>query len=770
MILFKKHKTGPEPVRETFLIYLNQMHRLVDRIFATLLILQWVFAIACAVFISPLAWDGGESHLHIHVAAAVILGGLITVLPVALAFIAPCTSATRLVIASAQAMFSALLIHLMGGRIEAHFHVFVSLALLSAYRDRTVFLPVVLITAVDHVVRGWYWPQSVFGDQAIVTWRPLEHLAWVIFAVACLSFLINQSLQQLWMLAKTQCDLLTERDGLEQRVQERTEELWNAKTFQDQILNSMDARIAILDSKGEVLFVNQRWMDFGVQHDGAGASIGVGSNYLQQCEEESDSAGTTPESLEALRAICAGEGRSYLGEYALPSDDEWSWFQLRIKAIDVNGEHAVAVVHVDISETKKAQSHASSLATLLLNSPTEVFICDASTTRFVEANQGACLNLGYTRSELLAMTPLEINPDFTQEQLDDAVSKATAESVVSFETRHLRKDGSDYWCDVSLHRSMLNDQEVLVAFVVDQTQRRELEKRLRQAQKLESMGQLAAGVAHEINTPMQCVFSNVEFLDKSFHQLMKLSDEMVDLLKHDEVVWLEEKSKLETLRAECRYDFLREQTPKAIDDASKASNRVISIVRAMKAMSHPGTKEKVTTDLNELIENASMITRSRWKMVAELELDLEEDLECIDLLPAEISQTLINLFVNAGDAIASAVGEDPEELGLILVTTRTRGDQVELTVSDTGCGIPEAVVERVFDPFFTTKDVGKGTGQGLAITHEVIVSQHGGKIDVDSRPGTGTSFRISLPRFAEAPSVGVTATATSVEAAVPTHA
>ena len=736
-------------VRETYSDYLEQMYHLVDRIFAGLLVSQWLFSIICAVFISPLAWAGEASRLHIHLTAAVFLGGLITVLPVAFAILAPRTRVTRLVIASAQAMFGALLIHLMGGRIEAHFHIFVSLALLSVYRDRTVFIPVVLITAIDLTVRGLFWPQSVFGDDAVVMWRPLEHLAWMAFEVACLCLLIHQSLHQLWMLAKTQCELANERDQLERRVVDRTQALADAKAFQDQILNSIDARIAILDATGEILFVNDHWLDYETGRGLDTSSVGIGSNYLRLCEAESASGEEAPETLKALRAVCEGNRGSYIGEYASPQVDEWCWYQLQLKAITVKGQHAVAVAHVDISETKRAQSHASSLANLLLKSPSEVFICDAQTKKFVEANTGACLNLGYTRDELLKMTPLQVNPDFSPAQLDEAVSKATTHSVVCFETRHQRKDGSDYWCDVSLHRSTLSGQEVIVAFVVDQTERRDLERQLRQAQKLESMGQLAAGVAHEINTPMQCVFSNVEFLQKSFEKLMQLSDETVALLKRDEVIWQQEKGRLDDLRRECRYDFLRQQTPVAIGDAAQASNRVIAIVRAMKAMSHPGSKDKVATDLNELIQNAAMITRSRWKTVAEVEMKLEEKLEAVDLLSAEISQTLINLFVNAADAIASVRGENPSELGQILVSTQTIGDKVELVVSDNGCGIPAEIVERVFDPFFTTKDVGKGTGQGLAITHDVIVSQHDGEIDVDSREGVGTTFRIRLPRFAK---------------------
>ena len=156
-------------------------YRRVDRLFAGLMCFQWIAGIIAALVISPRAWEGSTSHVHIHVWAAITLGGAITIFPVILALVRPGAEMTRFTIAVSQMLMSALLIHLTGGRIETHFHVFGSLAFLAFYRDWRVFIPATIVVAVDHLLRGFFWPQSVFGVLAPSQWRWVEHAAWVIF-------------------------------------------------------------------------------------------------------------------------------------------------------------------------------------------------------------------------------------------------------------------------------------------------------------------------------------------------------------------------------------------------------------------------------------------------------------------------------------------------------------------------------------------------------------------------------------------------------------
>jgi signal transduction histidine kinase len=289
-------------------------------------------------------------------------------------------------------------------------------------------------------------------------------------------------------------------------------------------------------------------------------------------------------------------------------------------------------------------------------------------------------------------------------------------------------------------------QEQTVAREEEIQKRKGLEIQLLQAQKLESIGQLAAGIAHEINTPMQFVYDNIEFLSDSSDKLLMVVEAYQRNLNATgpQRSWQERSAEVDQVIQDTRFDHIRQEIPNAIQESREGIQRVINIVRAMKEFSHPGQEDKVGVDLNNAVCSTMTITRNRWKYAAELELDLDPDLPTLRCVPAEINQVLLNLIVNAADAIVERIGENTGQKGVITVRTRRAGERIVVEVSDTGCGIPEEIRNRIFDPFFTTKDVGKGTGQGLAITYNVIVNKHHGSLEVESEIGVGTTFRLSL--------------------------
>src|SRR6266567_4958793 len=203
----------------------NAIYRRVDRLFAGLMIFQWIGGLIAALVISPQAWEGATSHLHIHVWLAVFFGGLITLFPVLLAFLRPGHAYTRFTIAIGQMLMSALLIHLSGGRIETHFHVFGSLAFLAFYRDWRVFIPATIVVGLDHVVRGIFWPQSVYGVLSATPWRSVEHAAWVIFEGIFLILSCRRGLQEMHDIANHRAQLEDTNQLIEAKVIERTQEL-----------------------------------------------------------------------------------------------------------------------------------------------------------------------------------------------------------------------------------------------------------------------------------------------------------------------------------------------------------------------------------------------------------------------------------------------------------------------------------------------------------------------------------------------------------------
>ena len=265
-------------------------------------------------------------------------------------------------------------------------------------------------------------------------------------------------------------------------------------------------------------------------------------------------------------------------------------------------------------------------------------------------------------------------------------------------------------------------------------ERDRLEDNLRQAQKLEAIGQLAAGIAHEINTPTQYVGDNLRFLKESFGELDSVITQMVDTGGANARKALDDAD----------FEYLKEEIPRALNQSLEGVDRVAKIVRAMKEFSHPA-REKTATDLNRAIQSTITVASNEWKYVAEMDMDLDANLPSVHCSPAEFNQVVLNIIVNAAHAITDVVGDGGKGKGKIRVKTRADGDWAVVDISDSGSGMPAHVQQRIFEPFFTTKEVGKGTGQGLAIAHNVIVDKHGGTIKVTSSPGAGTTFTIRLP-------------------------
>ena len=287
----------------------------------------------------------------------------------------------------------------------------------------------------------------------------------------------------------------------------------------------------------------------------------------------------------------------------------------------------------------------------------------------------------------------------------------------------------------------------ITALKAAEQDRQLMEVQLRQAQKLESIGQLAAGIAHEINTPAQYVGDNTRFLRDSFDSIARALSVYGELLRDakNNAVTPELVSRVEQSLAANDLSYLFEQIPAAIRETLEGVERVNKIVRAMKEFSHPGGKEKAAADLNKAIETTVTVARNEWKYVAEVKLDLDPSLPVVPCFIAEFNQVILNLIVNAAHTIGDVVKLNPGTKGTITVRTRREGDEVEIRVSDTGAGIPEAVRPRIFEPFFTTKEVGKGTGQGLSIVYGSVVKKHGGRVSFETEVGKGTTFILRLP-------------------------
>ena len=272
------------------------------------------------------------------------------------------------------------------------------------------------------------------------------------------------------------------------------------------------------------------------------------------------------------------------------------------------------------------------------------------------------------------------------------------------------------------------------------------------AQKLEAIGSLAAGIAHEINTPIQYVGDNIRFLQESAEAVGTVIAAIGPMIEAVEsgAAGSEVAARFREVEAEADLDFIREEVPLAIEQSLEGIDRVAEIVRAMKEFAHPGSADKAPIDINRNIETTVAVAKNEWKYVADLTLNLDPELPEVPALAGPLNQSLLIMVVNSAQAIGDTIDAASGERGAISISTYVEDADAVISIADNGPGIPEKILDRIFDPFFTTKDVGKGSGQGLSIARSVIVDKHGGRLDVETVDGSGTTFIIRLPLDKEA--------------------
>ena len=426
------------------------------------------------------------------------------------------------------------------------------------------------------------------------------------------------------------------------------------------------------------------------------------------------------------------------------------WSARGASLLNASGEATeLIVVNTDVTEQKRAEAALSQLAAIVESSEASILSIDLSGT-VLTWNPAAERIYGYSAEEIKGRSVGVLFPEDRYYELIDLLDTIQrGEGIRHIETIRLRKGGEavPIFATYSPVRDASGRIVGACSIATDVRERKLLERQLAQAQKLESIGQLAAGVAHEINTPIQYVGDNIRFLRDSFQRLEQLFDGYDKLVASVRNVSPEAPflADIEALARATRVNYLRAEIPKSIEDSLDGAGRVAEIVRAMKEFSHPGSTEKTAMDINRAIESTVLVSQNEWKYVAEVHTELDTNLPPVMCVPGEFNQVILNLIVNAAHAIADAVSSKPGTKGMITLSTERDGDWAEIRVRDTGTGIPDEVQSSVFNPFFTTKGVGKGTGQGLAIAHTVIVQKHGGTISFDTAMGVGTTFKIRIP-------------------------
>ena len=482
---------------------LGELYQSTDRLFVVLLAMQWALAISISVFLEPYSWSGRVRTINTHLEMAIVLGGFLTIFPIWLLRHRSGTSLARYVVAITQGFWSIFLIHLTGGRIETHFHIFGSLAFIAFYRDWKLLVPTTLIIGVSHFLGAFGVPGLAMGTSSHEWWRILEHIAWIGFVDLFLVIACIRSYREMEVGAERQAEL-----------------------------KIIQARI--------------------------------------QCE-------------------------------------------------------------------------------------------------------------------------------------------------VELKTKELTDSNS---------------------------QREQLQTELMNSHKLESIGRLASGIAHEINTPIQYVTDSVFFAQEGVQELFDLLEKLGGASSSSSFTE-EQREWINELTYDSEILYLKENLPKALERSTDGLQKVAEIVRSMKQFAYPDQKQMVPTDINESIRTTLVVCRNEYKYLATVQQDLGE-IPNVLCHGGELNQVLTNLIVNAAHAISERY-VDPSEMGVITIKTSQVNDQVEISVSDTGCGIAAENLDKIFEPFYTTKAVGRGTGQGLAIVRGVVVNKLHGAISVQSKLNEGTTFTLRLP-------------------------
>jgi len=556
------------------------LHETTDRFFARLLLAQWLTCILIALVASPFTWEGQKSELHLHVWMAVILGAAITLYPAWRGLKRSGSQLTRHLLAAAP-----LLIHLTGGRIETHFHVFGSLAFIAFYRDIPVLLTATVVVAVDHLLRGIYLPESVYGVFLASPWRTVEHAFWVVFEVAFLTVSTKRSLAEMRQVARRQISLEDINEEMEAAVSARTAEMQASEERYRLLFKDAPVGLYRAAPEGTLLLANPLMLQM----------LGYAT------EEEMRAAGVS------FRGETNGERAELLGELLQAGD----------------------VQSMDLTWRRR----------------------DGSTV-------------------------------FVHESIK--IARGPTGEIVSFE-------GS----------------------VEDITERRQLEERYLQAQKVQAIGQLAGGIAHDFNNILTAILGYSDML---------LENSALD-----------------------------RTSGRQVEEIKKASERAASLTQQLLAFSRKQTLQPRILQLNAVVGDMDKMLR---RLVGEhilFQTRLAPDLITVRADPGQLQQVLMNLVVNARDAMPGGGRLTIETFNITLDAEYCRlhpeahpGDYIMLAVSDDGVGMPPEVQTRVFEPFFTTKDVGVGTGLGLSTCHG-IVKQSGGHIGIYSEIGFGTTFRIYLP-------------------------
>lgn len=433
--------------------------------------------------------------------------------------------------------------------------------------------------------------------------------------------------------------------------------------------------------------------------------------------------------------------------------------ELSLSSVQIKNKwHAIGVVR-DITKQKTIQNElikkdyditkAHQDVQNLLSSIKSILIGVSITDTVTHWNETAELTFGLKANEIIGKKLTELNLSWEWIKIYEGIMDTVInqKAVYMPDIMYINQQQEKRFLGISINPIMEN-KKVTTGFLIygrDITEKKTMEMELLQSQKLKSIGELASGIAHEINTPTQYVNDNMHFFKDTYSNISEILSLNLQLLESNNKPDEEFVKKLKDKLVEYDVKYLQDEIPLAIDQSLEGLGHISRIVKSMKSFAHPAVEQKVFTDINKSLQDTITITKNEWKYVATIETNFDEKNSQVYCYPAEIHQVFLNIIINAAHAIDDAIKNGKYKKGKINISTKMQENFFEIIISDNATGIPEEITDKIFDPFFTTKEVGKGTGQGLAISYSIIAKKHKGKLLVNSTPKEGSDFIIHLP-------------------------
>lgn len=395
-----------------------------------------------------------------------------------------------------------------------------------------------------------------------------------------------------------------------------------------------------------------------------------------------------------------------------------------------------------IREAKEDVRQSKTREQDIVDSLTDGLIIVDSQARVLSMNPVGLALFDYQTQDLTDLSVSELLPSVDFQTMLD-VEHAGLNDLSHIRARAIRKDGTLFPCDFTLSRmsGLYQGHALYTLLVRDISEILMLEQEVRQSNRMESIGQLASGIAHEINTPAQYLTNNLTFLRDAYGRLMGMCRQLKPAEEDSHIY----QARANALFADPELEFIRDEIPMAIEQSLEGIQQISHIIKAMKSFTHNSEDKLQYIDLNEAIQATVTIATNQWSKIAQIEGQYDGRLSAIPCYRDLFNQVILSILVNAVQAIEERKRQQQEPAGKIVITTSAEYEHAVVRIADNGVGIDATIIERIFDPFFTTKEVGKGTGQGLSQAYAIIVDMHHGELLVESTVGAGATFILKIP-------------------------